>query len=148
LLPAIGRWSNPTNAISDALTLTQHQRKVTTRFRMELSRGLKDLRSLLLDDLSRFERTLTDHRNPIPSATPNFYTLMKTLTLTQRREILAKAWKNYVTIRRAYCNRKATVQQLAHALSLVGVAEVKAEIVRSATPPCHPRRSDCAVEKS
>jgi hypothetical protein len=35
LLPAIGRWSNPTNAISDALTLTQHQRKVTTR----LSRG-------------------------------------------------------------------------------------------------------------
>jgi hypothetical protein len=31
LLPAIGRWSNPTNAISDALTLTQHQRKVTTR---------------------------------------------------------------------------------------------------------------------
>ena len=32
LLPAIGRWSNPTNAISDALTLTQHQRKVTTRF--------------------------------------------------------------------------------------------------------------------
>ena len=32
LLPAIGRWPNPTNAISDALTLTQHQRKVTTRF--------------------------------------------------------------------------------------------------------------------
>jgi len=128
LLPAIGRWSNPTNAISDALTLTQHQRKVTTRFRMELSRGLKDLRSLLLDDLSRFERTLADHRNPIPSATPNFYTLMNTPTLTQRREILAKAWKNYVTIRRAYCNRKATVQQLAHALALVGVAEVKAEI--------------------
>ena len=66
---------------------------------------------------------LADHRNPIPSATPNFYTLMKTLTLTQRREILAKAWNNYVTIRRAYCNRKATVQQLAHALALVGVAE-------------------------
>jgi hypothetical protein len=40
------------------------------------------------------------------------------------------------------------VQQLAHALALVGVAEVKAEILRSATPPCHPRRSDCAVEKS
>lgn len=39
-----------------------------------------------------------------------------------------KAWKNYATIRRAYCNRKATVQQLAHALALVGVAEVKAEI--------------------
>ena len=50
---------------------------------------------------------------------------MKTLTLTQRREILAKAWKNYVTIRRAYCNRKATVQQLAHALALVGAAEVR-----------------------
>jgi hypothetical protein len=49
---------------------------------------------------------------------------MKTLTLTQRRAILIKAWKNYVTIRRAYCNRKATVQQLAHALALVGVAEV------------------------
>ena len=53
---------------------------------------------------------------------------MKTLTRTQRRAILAKAWNNYVTIRRAYCNRKATVQQLAHALALVGVAEVKAEI--------------------
>ena len=54
---------------------------------------------------------------------------MKTLTLTQRRETLAKAWKNYVTIRRAYCNRKATVRPtLAHALALVGVAEVKAEI--------------------
>ena len=50
---------------------------------------------------------------------------MKTLTLTQRRAILIKAWKNYVTIRRAYCNRKATVQQLAHALALVGVAEVR-----------------------
>ena len=50
---------------------------------------------------------------------------MKTLTLTQRREILAKAWNNYVAIRRAYCNRKATVQQLAHALALVGVAEVE-----------------------
>ena len=71
---------------------------------------------------------LADHRNPIPSATPNFYTPMKTLTLTQRREILAKAWKNYVTIRRAYCNRKATVQQLAHALGLVGVAEAQADL--------------------
>jgi hypothetical protein len=68
---------------------------------------------------------LADHRNPIPSATPNFYTLMKTLTLTQRREILAKAWKNYVTTRRAYCHGRATVQQLAHALALVGVAEVR-----------------------
>ena len=73
-------------------------------------------------------RTAVEARNPLPSATPNFYTLMKTLTLTQRRAILIKAWKNYVTIRRAYCNRKATVQQLAHALALVGVAEVKAEI--------------------
>ena len=91
----------------------------------------------------RWHTIVTQSRLP-----PNFYTLMKTLTLTQRREILAKAWKNYVTIRRAYCNRKATVQQLAHALALVGVAEVKAEILRSATPPCHPRRSDCAVEKS
>ena len=53
---------------------------------------------------------------------------MKTLTLTQRRAILIKACKNYATIRRAYYNRKATVQQLAHALALVGVAEVKAEI--------------------
>ena len=50
---------------------------------------------------------------------------MKTLTLTQRREILAKAWRNYVTTRRAYCNGRATVQQLAHALAIVGVAEVR-----------------------
>ena len=50
---------------------------------------------------------------------------MKTLTLTQRREILAKAWRNYVTTRRAYCHGRATVQQLAHALALGGVAEVR-----------------------
>ena len=68
LLPAIGRRSNPTHAISDALTLTQHQRKVTTRFWMELvTRFKRSSLGLLPDDLSRFERRLADRSKLVSS---------------------------------------------------------------------------------
>jgi hypothetical protein len=46
----------------------------------------------------------------------------------ERRVRIVSQDRPHVATRRAYCNRKATVQQLAHALALVGVAEVKAEI--------------------
>ena len=62
MLQATGRWSNPVNAISGALTLTQHQRKVTDKvLKWSLSRDLTHLRSdSFMDDLSHFERTLAD----------------------------------------------------------------------------------------
>ena len=56
---------------------------------------------------------------------------MKTLTLTQRRKDLAKAWKNYVTIRRAYCEGKATLQELAHALALMSIADTQADMAQT-----------------
>ena len=56
---------------------------------------------------------------------------MKTLTLTQRRKDLAKAWKNYVIIRRAYCEGKTTLQELAHALALVSIADTKADMAQT-----------------
>lgn len=63
--------------------------------------------------------------------------LMKTQTLTQRRKALARtrrnvrqAWNSYVVTRYAYCAGKATIQELAHALAVVGVANAKLVIAR------------------
>jgi hypothetical protein len=96
LLPATGRWSNPTNAISGALTLTQHQRKVTDKvLKWSLSRDLTHLRSdSFINDLSHlnagrpfainlphFSNNQQHTTQQQPTNQPQMKTLITTLSL-------------------------------------------------------------------
>ena len=61
---------------------------------------------------------LADHRNPIPSAPQLLHANENTHSNPTPRDT-RQGVENYVTTRRAYCDGRATVQQLAHALALV-----------------------------
>ena len=44
---------------------------------------------------------------------------------------MRQTWNDYVSIRRAYREGKATTQELAHALTLVNIANAKADMTQT-----------------